>query len=206
MNTWCSVFISLQWMHRWMHCMWWFCTWWNFIIDVMQWHNVVVSFHNLCCVTAALFWVLERILWRCCNILTCSNTIFDFPGRAQFHVKVHSCFAPIVFCHIPCQLLTLCPAAAMQVGSVTELREECWSNEIWWYIYACICVGVRVCVIPNVRQIVWSVALKQKGSGLIYSHGQATFGQGKEGERNHIACWALQCSLLHTSLWEGQGS
>lgn len=39
-----------------------------------------------------------------------------------------------------------------------------------------------LCVIPNVRQIIWSAALKQKGCGPVYSHGEATFGQERENE------------------------
>lgn len=45
------------------------------------------------------------------------------------------------------------------------------------------CKYVCVCVIPNVRQVIWSAALKQKASGPVYSHGEATFGQERERRR-----------------------
>lgn len=48
--------------------------------------------------------------------------------------------------------------------------------------HASVCEYVCVCVIPNVRQIIWSAALKQRGSGPVHSHGEATFGQERENE------------------------
>jgi len=52
-------------------------------------------------------------------------------------------------------------------------------------VAVCMHQCVSVCVIPNVRQIIWSAALKQKGSGPVYSHGEATLAQ-ERGERREL--------------------
>jgi len=48
-----------------------------------------------------------------------------------------------------------------------------------------------VFVIPNMRQIIWSAALKQKGSGPVYSHG--------ETERENDTMQFVGLSSAHSS-------
>lgn len=43
-------------------------------------------------------------------------------------------------------------------------------------------VSLHVCVRPNMRPIIWFAALKQRGSGPVYSQGEAPFSQKRENE------------------------
>lgn len=51
------------------------------------------------------------------------------------------------------------------------------------------------CVIPNMRQIIWSAALKQKGSGPVYSQRKAR----RENDTMELS------SIFNTALWKGGG-
>lgn len=57
-----------------------------------------------------------------------------------------------------------------------------------------------ICYSPNVRQIIWSAALKQKVSGPVYSRGEATLSQQKETEITQF----VGLSNVHSSTLDGE--